>query len=95
MKQQLALNALAHTRVKTREGVKLSRKAAVKTTGVESLCPATPGIHRVPRVVVSLVNFKTDKETKKYFFLDIFFVYLPIILSELILLSNNHFTIYS
>jgi hypothetical protein len=66
MKQQLALNA--HTRVKAREGVKLSRKAAVKTTGVESLCSATSGIHRVPRIVVSLVNFKTEKETEKIFF---------------------------
>jgi hypothetical protein len=92
MKQQLALNARAHTRVKTREGVKLSRKAAVKTTGVESLCFATPEIHRVPRIVISLVNFKTEKEKKKFRHI---FIYQPIILSEIILLSNKHFTIYS
>ena len=94
MKQQLALNARAHTRVKTREGVKLSRKAAVKTTGVESLCSATTRISWVLWIVVSLVNFKTEKETEKIC-LDIFFIYLPIILSEITLLSNKHFTIYS
>jgi hypothetical protein len=43
---------------KTRQDERLLRKAAVKTTGVESLCSATPRIHRVPRIVVSLVNFK-------------------------------------
>ena len=63
-----------HTRVKTREGVKLSRRAAVKTTGVESLCSATPGIYRVPRIVVSHVNFKTEKETK--IFLRHIFLYI-------------------
>ena len=93
MKQQFSLNARAHTRFKTNEEVKLSRKAAVKTTGVESLCSATSGIHRVPRIVVSLVNFKTEKETEKNIFLDIFFIYLPIILSHITLLSNKHFTI--
>ncbi len=67
MKQQLALNAHAHTRVKTREGAKLSGKAAVKTTGIESLCSATPGIHRVSWIVVSLDNFKKEKETEKMF----------------------------
>ena len=68
MKQQLALNARAHTRVKTNEEVKLSRKAAVKTTGVESLCPATTRISWVLWIVVSLVNFKTERETQKFVF---------------------------
>ena len=68
----LRSNSLRHTHThtgksKTREGERLLRKAAVKTTGVESLCSATPGIHRVPWIVVSLVNFKTEKETENMF----------------------------
>ncbi len=92
----LRSNSLRHTHThtdksKTREGERLLRKAAVKTTVVESLCSATPRIHRSPGSS-SLVNFKRWKKQKKYV-LDIFFVYLPIILSTLILLTNKHFTI--
>jgi hypothetical protein len=52
----------------TTERERVLRKAAVKTTGVESLCPATTGILRVPWIVVSLVNFKTERETQKFVF---------------------------
>jgi hypothetical protein len=47
----------------TTTGDGVLRKAAVKTTGVESLCSATTRISWVLWVVVSLVNFKTERET--------------------------------
>ena len=78
----------------TKERDEVLRKAAVKTTGVESLCSATTRISWVLWVVVSLVNFKTERETKNLCFRHIF-IYLPIIFHELILLSNKHFTIGS
>jgi hypothetical protein len=52
----------------TKERERVLRKAAVKTTGVESLCPATTGILWVPWVVVSLANFKTEREIQNFLF---------------------------
>ena len=61
---------------KERDGV--LRKAAVKTTGVESLCSATTRISWVLWVVVSLVNFKTERETENLCFRHILYVFLDI-----------------